>query len=50
MFQKEINTATAQLNKWFKSNLLSLNLEKTYFLQFLTKNATATDLNISYEN
>ena len=50
MFQKDINTAIAQLNKWFKSSLLSLNLEKTYCLQFLTKNAAATDLNISYEN
>jgi len=30
-------------------NLL-LNLEKTYFLQFLTKNTNATDLHISYEN
>jgi len=25
-------------------------MEKTYFLQFLTKNTNATDLHISYEN
>jgi len=50
MFEKHINTVILQLNKWFKSNLLLLNLEKTCFLQFLTKNANATDLNISYEN
>ena len=30
--------------------MLPLNLEKTYCLQLITKNATATDLNISYEN
>jgi hypothetical protein len=32
MFEKSINTAILQLNKWFNSNLLILNLEKTYFL------------------
>ena len=50
MFEKGINTAILQLNRWFKSNLLLLNLEKTYFLQFLTKNTNATGLHISYEN
>ena len=50
MFGKGINTVILQLNKWFKSNLLLLNLKKTSFLQFLTKNTNATDLNISYEN
>ena len=43
MFEKDINTAVLQLNRWFNSNLLLLNLEKTYFLQFLTKNTKATD-------
>ena len=38
MFEKDINTATLQLDRWFNSNLLLLNLEKTYFLQVLTKN------------
>jgi len=28
MFEKEINTAVLQLNRWFNSNLLLLNLEK----------------------
>ena len=50
MFEKDINTTILQLNRWFKSNLLLLNLEKNYFLQFLTKNTNATDLHISYEN
>jgi hypothetical protein len=50
MFEKDINTAISQLNRWFKSNQLLFNLEKTYFLQFLTKNTNATDLQISYEN
>jgi hypothetical protein len=39
-----------QLNTWFKSNLLSLNLDKTHFLQFLTKNSHESNLQISYKN
>jgi len=50
MFEKDINTAILQLNRWFHCNLLLLNLEKTCFLQFLTKNTNATDLHISYDN
>jgi hypothetical protein len=50
IFEKDINTVILQLNRWFNSNLLLLNLEKTHFLQFLTKNTNATDLHISYEN
>jgi len=43
MFEKNINSAILQLHKWFNSNLLSLNLGKTYFLQFLTENSSAID-------
>ena len=50
IFEKDLNTAILQLNRWFNSNLLLLNLEKTYFPQFLTKNTNATDLHISYKN
>ena len=32
--QSELNTVFAQLNKWFKSNLLFLNFDKTHFIQF----------------
>jgi hypothetical protein len=49
MSEKDINTAILQLNRWFNSNLLLLNLEETYFLQLLTKNTNATDLHI-YKN
>ena len=35
-FENNINTAILKLYRWFSSNLLLLNLEKTYFLQFLT--------------
>jgi len=50
MFEKDINTAILQLSRWCNSNLLLLNLEKTYFIQFLTKNINPADLHISYKN
>jgi hypothetical protein len=43
-FEKDINTVLEKLNKWFNSNLLLLNLKKTYFLQFVTRNTRALDL------
>ena len=50
MSEKDINTAILHLIRWYNSNLLLLNLEETYFLQFLTNNTNATDLHISYKN
>jgi hypothetical protein len=50
MFEKVINTAIRPINKWFQSNLLLWNLEKTYFLQFETRNSNVTDLYITCEN
>ena len=49
-FKKDIHSILIQLNTWFKSNLLSLNLDKAHFLQFLTKNSHESDLQMSYEN
>jgi hypothetical protein len=34
------------LSKWFKANRLSLNFDKTHFLQFTTKNDPQIDLDI----
>jgi len=50
MFEKDIGTAILQLNRWFNSNLLLLDLEKTYFLQFSNKNTKTTDLYTNPEN
>jgi hypothetical protein len=38
------------INSWFVSNMLYLNIDKTQFIQFLTKNCKLTDLSVSYEN
>jgi hypothetical protein len=45
-FGKDINAVLEKLNRWFSSNLLLLNLEKTYFLQFVTRNTSTLDLHI----
>jgi hypothetical protein len=50
MFEKDLNAALLKLKKWFNSNLLLLNLEKTYFLQFLTKNKRVIGMHTQYEN
>jgi hypothetical protein len=45
-----MNTAFERINKWFQSNFLSLNFEKTKFLQLLTKNSHESDIQVSYNN
>ena len=43
-FQTNMVTAFNCVNKWFKVNLLSLNINKTYYIQFKTKNKPTTDI------
>ena len=40
IFQEVINNIIDNINDWFKINLLSLNFDKTYFLQFMTNIVT----------
>jgi hypothetical protein len=35
---------------WFNSKLLSLNLNKTYCVQFIIKNKFSSNINIEYNN
>jgi hypothetical protein len=37
-------------NKWFKSNLLSINLSRTYCMQFETKNTVSTNIILTCNN
>jgi hypothetical protein len=39
-------TAFDFVNKWFKVNLLSINVNKTHYIQFKTKNKRTLNLNI----
>jgi hypothetical protein len=49
-FQNDLNTAFGQITKWFQINALSLNLSKTYFIQFSSKSLNYFGINITYEN
>jgi len=37
-FKEDINNMIDNINDWFRGNSLSLNFDKTYFLQFRSKN------------
>ena len=43
------NIVFEQLNKWFKSNLLLLNVDKTHFIQFNNKIVCTSVTQIKYE-
>ena len=46
--QNDINIVYKQINIWFEVNLLSWNLNKSQFIQFMTKNTSTTDICIKY--
>jgi len=46
----KLNNVLLKVHEWFRSNLLFLNLNKTTYLQFLTKNSQKLDLNITLMN
>jgi len=37
-FQEELNATFGNISNWFQANSLSLNISKTYFRQFSSKN------------
>jgi hypothetical protein len=49
-FMNDINKVFGNISDWFKINLLSLNVDKTYYIKFLTKNNQEININISYGN
>ena len=49
-FINNINKIFVNSSEWFKINLLSLNFDKTYYVQFGTKNGNEININISYGN
>ena len=46
-FTIKLNNVLKDVQEWFRSNLLILNLNKTTYLQFLTKNKQKIDSNIT---
>jgi hypothetical protein len=49
-FQTNMDTAFNCVNKWFKVNLLSINVDKTHYIQFKTKNKPIVDINIVFND
>jgi hypothetical protein len=47
-FENSVNQIFHNINRWFNTNLLSLNLDKTHYMQFVTKNISVVDLKIIY--
>ena len=45
-FQTNMVTAFHCVNKWFKVNIFSINIDKTHYIQFKTKNKPTLNINI----
>jgi len=48
-FKEEINKVFEKIIIQFQNNLLSLNLNKTYYMQFMSKTNCAVYVNINYK-
>ena len=48
--QKALNKTIPNIISWLKANFLSLNLNKTYYLEFRTKNCIDTTVDINSSN
>ena len=48
-FNVNANQAFQDINIWFKVNLLTLNLNKTQYLEFRTKNYDNVNTQIKYD-
>jgi hypothetical protein len=44
------NKILQDINKWFTTNLLSLNADKTQYMQLVTKTSSLIDLRVEYKN
>jgi hypothetical protein len=49
-FEEDINKLFEKIIIWFQINLLSLNLNKTYYTQLLSKTNYAVNMNISHKS
>jgi hypothetical protein len=44
--KNNINKIFQDINRWFDTNLLSLNLDNTHYMQFVNKNSSSINLNV----
>jgi len=45
-FKSDLNVVFGQLNNWFKDNLLTLNFDKTYLIQFTNQSTCTSDIEL----
>ena len=45
-----MNEIFLDINRWFKTNLLSLNFSKTFGLEFRTRNFDDDSINVCFNN
>ena len=48
--QSGLSTAICKINTWFRDNLIALNLNKTYIIQFINKNRDNPVIQIKFKN
>jgi hypothetical protein len=49
-FELKVTTTLNLINEWLNTNLLSINIKKTHFMQFTTKNKPKPYLKITHSN
>ena len=49
LIMKTLNTELKEISLWLKANKLSLNIKKTHFMIFSSKNKPHTDMNINID-
>jgi hypothetical protein len=49
-FKNNINSVMTEITNWFQSNLLTLNCNKTHFMQFLAKKQNERNIQIIAPN
>jgi len=49
-FSRDVASAFNKLNNWFAANFLSINLNKTQYVQFMAKNTPTRNMSISHNN
>jgi hypothetical protein len=49
-FTVSCNKILQDINKWFTTNLLSLNADKAQYMQFVTKTSSLIDVHVMYKN
>jgi hypothetical protein len=46
IFENNVNKIFHDINRWFHTNLLPLNLDKTHYMQFVAKSSSIVDLKV----